>query len=70
MTTVTINDAKALFGKRGYCHKGMRAFASRHGLDWSDFVKQGISAEQLRATGDAMAIELADAVEAGATKRG
>ena len=63
MTTVTIDDAKNVFGRR-YCHRGMRAFAARHGLDWSEIVKQGVSAERLRATGDAMAIELADAAEA------
>ena len=62
MTTVTIHHARDVFGTR-YCHRGMRAFCARHGFDWSDIVKNGVSAERLRATGDAMAIRLADAAE-------
>lgn len=64
MTTVYPQDATDLFGNgRGYCHRGMRAFFARHGLDWSAFVRGGIDAELLRATGDAMALKLADAAE-------
>lgn len=70
MTNVTIDDVKTILGSRRYCHRGMRAFCARHGIDWSDVVKHGISVSRLRATGDAMAIELADAVEAGVTNRG
>lgn len=34
------------------CAGGARAFAKRHGLDWSKFLTEGIPAEVLEATGD------------------
>jgi hypothetical protein len=37
------------------CSLGARAFAKRHGLDWSEFLKNGIDSDKLLATGDAMA---------------
>lgn len=40
----------------GYCSGGVRAFFSRHGLDYSAFLQDGVSAEALRNTGDAMAL--------------
>lgn len=52
---VTIDHARAL----GYCAKGMRAFAERHGLDWNAFRAEGIPAATMEATGDAMAIAAA-----------
>lgn len=39
----------------GLCVHGSRDFARRYGLDWKKFVREGIPAEQLIATGDAMA---------------
>lgn len=52
---VTLAHARAL----GYCAKGMRAFAERHGLDWQAFRDQGLPATTMEATGDAMAIAAA-----------
>jgi hypothetical protein len=43
----------------GYCNRGARAWCLRTGLDWAQFVTSGIAAEELEATGDAMAIRLA-----------
>ena len=40
------------------CSRGSRAFFKKHGLDWSTFLKEGIPAEELEATGDAMAIKV------------
>lgn len=40
-----------------YCNRGARIFFQRHNLDWSDFMKNGISFDRLRATGDTMALE-------------
>tara|TARA_B100000519_G_scaffold170166_1_gene155725 strand:- start:3589 stop:3759 length:171 start_codon:yes stop_codon:yes gene_type:complete len=37
------------------CSRGARAFFERHGLDWQDFLENGVPAEKLLATGDAMA---------------
>lgn len=44
----------------GYCSSGGRRWFVRHGLDWTAFVKHGIDAETLLATGDGMAISLVD----------
>lgn len=38
-----------------YCSRGVRDFFKRHDLDYSDFLKNGIPAEKLLETGDAMA---------------
>lgn len=40
------------------CSRGTRAFFERHGLDYSDFLKNGIQAGKLAATGDAMALQV------------
>lgn len=45
------------------CSRGARSFCERHGIDWSQFLKDGIPASTLRATGDYMAIHLAEAAE-------
>lgn len=44
----------------GMCSRGARAFAQRHDLDMARFLRDGIPAEQLEATGDAMAIKLVE----------
>lgn len=46
-----------------YCNRGARAFFARHGLDWPAFLREGVPADALRATGDAMAARAADAAE-------
>jgi len=40
-----------------YCSRGARAFFARHNLDFSDFLKNGISEEKLIKTNDAMALK-------------
>lgn len=45
-------------GRTGYCAQGSRAWFAAHGLSWSDFVTNGIDADQLLATGDPMAASL------------
>lgn len=42
-----------------YCAPGLRAFFSRHGLDLRAFVRQGLPASVIEATGDAMALRAA-----------
>lgn len=37
---------------------GAKMFFKRHDLDFRDFIKNGISAEKLIATGDALALEV------------
>lgn len=55
-------DAKAL----GYCNAGLRRWFPRDGVSFDDFRRVGVSTEWLRASGDAMAIKLAESVEARA----
>lgn len=45
------------------CTTGAREIAASLGLDYSEFVFQGLPVEQLRATGNAFAIALADFAE-------
>lgn len=43
-----------------YCAKGVRKFFSDRGLDFRVFLRDGIPAEQLEATGDSMAQKVVD----------
>lgn len=47
----------------GYCNRGSREWFARQGLNWADFVENGVEAEKLRATGDAMAEKLVEHAE-------
>lgn len=49
-----------------YCSKGLRAFLQRHGISVSDFLKNGVTTERLRAIPDVMAHRVADVAEAEA----
>ena len=55
----THEDAKAL----GYCNSGLRKWFPRDGVSFDDFRKDGVTVHWLRATGDAMALRLAEVVE-------
>lgn len=46
--------------KAKMCSGGTRAFFKRHNLDWSDFLRNGIDAEKLASTGDAMALKVCE----------
>lgn len=47
------------------CSRGARAFFERHGLDWQAFLREGIDAEKLKATGDFMALQVVKVAENG-----
>lgn len=47
------------------CSKGARAFFEAHNLDWNEFLREGIDAAKLEATGDAMAIKVAGVAKNG-----
>lgn len=47
-------------GRQGYCHSAAREFFDRHGLDWLDFVRNGIDDQVLVDTGDALALILVE----------
>jgi hypothetical protein len=42
------------------CSRGARAFFIRHNLDWRTFLKQGLPAEVIAGTGDAMALRVVE----------
>ena len=54
MTRVTLQDLRA----SRLCFQGARPWFQRHGLDWQDFLKDGLDAEILVATGDALALRV------------
>lgn len=55
---VTMADATASMpNKPKYCHKGIRLFFKKYGLDYNDFRKNGIDAEILIEIGDSMALK-------------
>lgn len=61
MTRVTVQHLRTVqgFGPRpGLCAPGARAWCARYGVSWADFVREGIDADVLLATGDAFAIAL------------
>lgn len=53
---VTMRDIRAC----RMCRRGTQAFFERHGLDWQRFLRDGVPAEQLEATGDAMALRVVE----------
>jgi len=62
---ITIDDLHRVptwNGRQGYCHSQSRAFFKRHDLDWLDFVRNGIDADVLLKTGDALAVYLVEFV--------
>lgn len=62
MTIIKVCDQRA----EGVC-KGARHWFERHGLDWRDYIRNGIDVERLRATGDIP--DLIDRLEARAKAR-
>lgn len=59
MTRVTVTDLRAA----RYCFRGVRPWFVRHGLSWSEFVTEGLEAEVLLATGDALVRPVIQAAE-------
>lgn len=59
------------FGPRpGFCSRGTRAWFARHGLSWSAFVREGVDAAVLEATGDAFALAVVAHARAQEAARG
>lgn len=59
MTTVRMRHIRAA----GMCSRGAREFFLNAGLDWDRFLVEGIPAEKLAATNDAMAISVVECAE-------
>ncbi len=47
------------------CSKGARAFFDAHGLDWQEFLREGIDSDKLEATGDTMALNVVKVAKNG-----
>jgi hypothetical protein len=60
MTRVTIQDLRA----SRLCFQGARPWFARHGFDWQTFLRDGLDAEVLAATGDALALRVIAVAEA------
>lgn len=63
MTEDFIITARNLQAK-GFCASGARRWFTAHGLDFNDFLKNGILASELLATGDGMAARAVELVGA------
>lgn len=59
---VTIDDVRAV----GLCVNGSRAWFARQDLDFRAFLREGLDAQTLLATGDAMAQRVVEHAEARA----
>jgi hypothetical protein len=46
------------------CSRGARDFFAKHGLDWSEFLREGLPVSALEQTGDAMALQVVAAARA------
>jgi hypothetical protein len=42
------------------CSRGARDFCAKYNLDYSEFLKQGLPASQLEATGNAMVLKVVE----------
>ena len=47
------------------CSRGARVFFERHGLDWQEFIKNGLPSEVIEQTGDAMALQVVKVAKNG-----
>lgn len=60
---VTMQDLRTIPGltrRGGFCAPNARAWAARYGLDFRAFVRHGIDADVLLATGDGFAVRLVE----------
>jgi len=53
---VTIEDVRAL----GHCARGIKAWFDGYGLDFRDFLKNGIGVQTFLATGDGQAFRIVE----------
>lgn len=50
---------------KGFCLRGVQAFAKRHGFDFQDFCRNGVEADALEATGDHFALKVVEYARRG-----
>lgn len=66
VTVITIDHVRAV----GLCVNGTRTWFARHDLDFRGFLRDGLDADTLLATGDAMARRVVDYAQAQAPQQG
>jgi hypothetical protein len=47
----------------GLCASGCRLWFAKHGLNWTEFLERGMTADQLRATGSELCEQVIAAAE-------
>jgi hypothetical protein len=52
------------------CARGARAWFSKYGFSWDEFVAKGKSADELEATGDALAFRVTEIARREASRGG
>lgn len=60
VTTKHVFTIPTFNARPGFCRGMTREWAKAQGLDWRDFVRNGIPASKLEATGDALAIAVVE----------
>lgn len=58
VTQLHLSTVPGLRRKPGFCVTKSREWAKRNGIDFKDFMRNGIDAEVLTATGDGLALRL------------
>lgn len=61
--TVTIQHLYSVpnfTGSKGFCGRGSRQWFEKYGLDWQAFVRDGLPASVLEATGDPLALRVVE----------
>ncbi|MEI2457493.1 hypothetical protein V2J18_22805 [Lysobacter firmicutimachus] len=58
VTVDHLRRAPGFSAQPGFCAQGGREWFAYYGLDWGAFVRDGIDADTLEATGDALGLHL------------
>ena len=58
VTTRHLFTIPGFSNRPGFCRGQAKQWAARHGIDWQDFVRHGVDAARLEATGDGLALAL------------
>ena len=58
VVTATHLHTAPRIGGEGFCEPAARRFFRRYGLDWERFVREGIPARELIATGNGLALRV------------
>lgn len=56
VTVAHLRSVRGFSPRPGFCLAKSRTWFKRHGLDWNGFLREGIDAAALEATGDALAL--------------